>query len=59
MGFNSTVQKTAADRLFERRIQAEKLAERTKAEFFEKCPRARELDRRHAPCLKAETWFQK
>ncbi len=45
MGFNSTVQKTAADRLFERRIQAEKLAERTKAEFFEKCPRARELDK--------------
>ena len=45
MGFNSNVQKIAADRLFERRIQAEKRAERTKAEFFEKCPRASELDR--------------
>ena len=35
MGFNSNVQKIAADRLFERRIQAEKRAERTKAEFFD------------------------
>lgn len=45
MGFNSTIQKKAADLLFERRIGAQKAAERTKEEVFQKLPRAKELDR--------------
>lgn len=48
MGFNSSIQKRAADVLFERRITAEKRAERIKEEVFQKCPRARELDRQIA-----------
>lgn len=48
MGFNSSIQKKAADVLFERRIAAEKRAEHTKEEVFRKCPQARELDRQIA-----------
>ena len=44
MGFNSIIQKRAADVLFERRLQAEKRADAVKREVFEKFPRARELD---------------
>ena len=50
MGFSSTIQKTAADKLYERRLSAEKLAERNKAEFFAKCPRAEELDKAITSC---------
>ena len=45
MGFNSTIQKRAADVLFQRRLLAEKRADAVKREVFEKYPRARELDR--------------
>ena len=50
MGFNSNIQKAAADVLRERRMNAEKTAERNRADFFAKCPRAEELDREITNC---------
>ncbi|MGN0509200.1 MAG: ATP-binding protein, partial [Ruminococcus sp.] len=50
MGYSSNVYKAAADRLFERRLKAEKEADRRKAEIYKKLPRTRELEKEISRC---------
>lgn len=50
MGYSSSVYKTAADRLFERRLKAEKEADRRKAEIYKKLPRTKELEKEISRC---------
>ena len=47
---NQNVYKAAADRLFERRLKAEKEADRRKAEIYKKLPRTRELEKEISRC---------
>lgn len=44
MGYSSNVYKTAADRLFERRLNAEKDADRRRAQIYQKLPVVKELE---------------
>ena len=48
MGFNSTIYKAAADLMFERRLNAEKSADRRREEVYNKLPRAKELEQQIA-----------
>lgn len=48
MGFNSSIYKAANDVLFERRLNAEKSADRRRKEIYEKLPRAKELEQQIA-----------
>lgn len=50
MGYSSSVYKAAADKLFERRLKAEKEADRRKAEIFKKLPRTKELEKEISRC---------
>lgn len=50
MGYSSIVYKAAADRLFERRLKAEKEADRRKAEIYRKLPRTKELEKEISRC---------
>ena len=50
MGYSSSVYKAAADRLFERRLKAEKEADRRKAEIYRKLPRTKELEMEISRC---------
>lgn len=50
MGYSSSVYKAAADRLFERRLKAEKEADRRKAEIYRKLPRTKELEKEISRC---------
>ncbi len=50
MGYSSSVYKTATDRLFERRLKAEKEADRRKAEIYKKLPRTKELEKEISRC---------
>lgn len=50
MGYSSSVYKAAADKLFERRLTAEKDADRRKAEIYKKLPRAKELEKEISHC---------
>ena len=50
MGYSSTVYKNAADRLAEKRLRAEKLADRHRDEIYRKYPRAKELELAIASC---------
>lgn len=45
MGYNSSVYKSAAEKLFQRRLRAEKDADLRRAEIYEKLPRSRELEK--------------
>ncbi len=45
MGYSSSVYKSAADKLFQRRLKAEKDADRRRAEIYERLPRAKELEK--------------
>ncbi len=45
MGYSSSVHKAATDKLFERRLKAEKSADRRKLEIYEKLPRTQELEK--------------
>lgn len=44
MGFNSSIYKSAGDLLFERRLNAEKSADRRREEVYQKFPRAKQLE---------------
>ncbi len=48
MGYSSNVYKQAADRLYQRRLNAEKSADRRRAEVYQKLPRTKELERQIA-----------
>lgn len=48
MGFNSTIYKAAADLMFERRLNAEKSADRRREDIYKKIPRAKELEQQIA-----------
>ena len=48
MGFNSSIYKAAGDMLFERRLNAEKSADRRREEIYQKLPRAKELEQQIA-----------
>ncbi|MGN1433597.1 MAG: ATP-binding protein [Ruminococcus sp.] len=50
MGYSSSVYKAAADKLFERRLKAEKEADRRKSEIFIKLPRTKELEKEISRC---------
>lgn len=50
MGYSSSVYKAAADRLFERRLKAEKDADRRRAEIYKKLPRTKELEKEISQC---------
>lgn len=50
MGYSSSVQKAAADRLFERRLKAEKDADRRRADIYNKLPRTKELEKAISQC---------
>ena len=50
MGYGKSVYKAAEDRLAARRLNAEKEADRRRAEIYEKLPRARELEQGIASC---------
>ncbi len=50
MGYSSSVYKAAADRLFERRIKAEKDADRRRMAIYEKLPRTKELEKQISQC---------
>ncbi|MEE0913876.1 MAG: ATP-binding protein [Ruminococcus sp.] len=45
MGYSSSVHKAAADKLFERRLKAEKNADRRRIQIYEKLPRTQELEK--------------
>ena len=53
MGYSSSVYKAAADKLFERRLKAEKDADRRKAEIYKKLPRTKELEKEIGDNLKS------
>lgn len=46
MGYSNSVYKAASDTLHERRLNAEKAAERRKEEVYKKFPRVKELENR-------------
>lgn len=48
MGFNSTIYKAAADLMYERRLNAEKSADRRREEIYAKLPRTKELEQQIA-----------
>lgn len=48
MGFNSSIYKAAGDILFERRLNAEKSADRRRQEIYQKLPRAKQLEQQIA-----------
>lgn len=48
MGFSSSIYKAAGDMLFERRLNAEKSADRRREEIYKKLPRAKELEQQIA-----------
>lgn len=50
MGYSSSVYKAAADRLFERRLNAEREADRRKVEIFKILPRTKELEKEISRC---------
>lgn len=50
MGYSSSVYKAAADRLFERRLNAEKEADRRRAAIYKKLPRTKELEKEISHC---------
>lgn len=50
MGYSSTVYKSAADKLAQSRLDAEKSADRRRREIYEKLPRAKELEQQIASC---------
>lgn len=50
MGYSSNVYKNAADRLYEKRLVAEKQADRRRKEIFSKFPHAATLDREISSC---------
>ena len=50
MGYSSSVYKAAADRLFERRLNAEKDADRRRAAIYKKLPRTKELEKEISHC---------
>ncbi|WP_294907871.1 ATP-binding protein [uncultured Ruminococcus sp.] len=50
MGYSSSVYKAAADRLFERRLKAEKDADRRRAAIYKKLPRTKELEKEISHC---------
>ena len=45
MGYSNSVYKTASDTLHERRLNAEKAAERRKEEVYKRFPRVKELEK--------------
>lgn len=45
MGYSSSVYKNASDKLYERRLKAEKAADRRREEVYEKLPRVKELEK--------------
>ena len=45
MGYSNSVYKAASDTLHERRLNAEKAAERRKEEVYKKFPRVKELEK--------------
>lgn len=50
MAYSSNVYKAAADKLFERRIKAERDADRRREEVYSKLPKARELEKEISSC---------
>ena len=50
MGYSNSVFQNATDKLSERRLAAEKRADRRRAEIYEKLPRVRELEHQIATC---------
>ena len=50
MGYSSSVYKAAADKLFERRLKAEKEADRRKSEIYQRWPRRKELEKEISRC---------
>lgn len=50
MGYSSNIYKAAADRLFERRLKAEKDADRRRAEIYEKLPKTKTLEKEISLC---------
>ncbi len=50
MGYSSSVYKAAADRLFDRRIKAERDADRRRMAIYEKLPRTKELENQISKC---------
>lgn len=50
MGYSSNVYKSASDKLFERRLKAEKDADRRRAEIYNKLPRTKELEKQISNC---------
>ena len=50
MGYSSSVYKSAADKLAERRLAAEKQADARRSEIYARDPRARELEQAIASC---------
>lgn len=50
MGYSSNVYKSASDKLFERRLKAEKDADRRRAEIYNKIPRTKELEKQISNC---------
>ena len=50
MGYSSSVYQSAANRLAERRLFAEKQADRRRAEIYQKLPRVKELEQQIASC---------
>lgn len=50
MGYSSNVYKSASDILFERRLKAEKSADRRREEIYMKFPRIRELEKKISSC---------
>lgn len=50
MGYSSSVYKTAADRLFERRLKAERDADRRRKAIYSEIPRVKELEKEISAC---------
>lgn len=50
MGYSSSVYKTAADRLFERRLKAERYADRRRKAIYSEIPRVKELEKEISAC---------
>ena len=50
MGYNSSVYKSASDKLFARRLKAEKDADRRREMIYNKLPRTKELEKQISNC---------
>lgn len=50
MGYSSSVYKAAADKLFERRLKAEKDVDKRRSEIYSKIPRAEEIEKLISTC---------